>query len=691
MRISNNNYFKAIDEVGIKNLPEVLQRSHTIIEDRTNHGKDWGIYEKDAEVKRVFDLAFEKLDEFIDKKDLSGTNDSNALEGTKNESEKVSLNGKPKIEYKTEVAFIKKFLSLEGELVKSKDLNGFIEEIQEAIVKRKITKRSPFAKDISFIQNGLVKIYNASKGNAVKINFKSTTKTKLTKSLEVAPKYQKPIFTEPLPEKIDNVSLKGLEGDTSENKINQGKLMSSVDFAELQFDSLGFKDKWLNLIGDPSPGFTAMVFGRPKMGKSYLCVDLAGYLARNHGSVLYVANEEKLDATLQMKLNDKDVKHENLFVSDYLPQDLSKYQFIILDSVNKLNLSPKDLENLKRNNPGKSFIYIFQTTKDGKFKGANSYQHDVDVVIEVPERGKATQLGRFNQGGEMNIFGVSDELSGIKQSEIEIEGELPVPLGELFIYVKRKGEKEEDIVSILDKDTERVITEVKNIVNEIIKKKKLNVLILDLEHAYNDSDNVDSGVAYFGIKLSGLKAELKKIAGEDKTIEYDWETGLAGGKRDKKNLEVSKKVSNVDTMKKKTNTSKDWTEPKFLNRHDWLQLKLVKKHYDEGNFKQAMNYASRLETILREEIPPKIWQDIGGELTPARKERLLSTNYGNRPDDLNPNYIFTLTATALLAEALRGGFDLKTLVRRELANRGQDEKGDWVGFDKAAAIHKIKK
>ena len=49
-------------------------------------------------------------------------------------------------------------------------------------------------------------------------------------------------------------------------------------------------------------------------------------------------------------------------------------------------------------------ITHFQTTKEGKFKGANTFQHDVDSVIEVPERGKAVQYGRFNQGGEMPIF-----------------------------------------------------------------------------------------------------------------------------------------------------------------------------------------------------------------------------------------------------------------------------------------------
>lgn len=55
-------------------------------------------------------------------------------------------------------------------------------------------------------------------------------------------------------------------------------------------------------------------------------------------------------------------------------------------------------------NPEKSFLFIFQTTKEGKFRGANTFQHGVDCVIEVPIKGKAVQYGRFNQGGEMPIF-----------------------------------------------------------------------------------------------------------------------------------------------------------------------------------------------------------------------------------------------------------------------------------------------
>jgi len=70
---------------------------------------------------------------------------------------------------------------------------------------------------------------------------------------------------------------------------------------------------------------------------------------------------------------------------------------------------------------------------------------------------------------------------------------------------------------------------------------------------------------------------------------------------------------------------------------------------------------------------------------------MMTKDYESRADDINPRFIFSTTATALLVEALRGDFDLKLLIRRELANRGLNGEGNWVGFDKAAQIHKIKK
>lgn len=201
--------------------------------------------------------------------------------------------------------------------------------------------------------------------------------------------------------KKDN-SLQGITPVT--DNLPAETIMNSVDFAKMQFDTLGFEGKWLDLIGDPSRNFTVMVFGPPKMGKSYLCVYFAAYLARNHGKVLYVAKEEGLDFTLQEKLNEENIKHPNLFVTGELPGNIDNFDFIFLDSVTRLGLTPLDLRQLKEKYPEKSFIYVFQSTKQGAFRGENGYQHDVDVIIEVPEKGKAVQMGRFNQGGTMDIF-----------------------------------------------------------------------------------------------------------------------------------------------------------------------------------------------------------------------------------------------------------------------------------------------
>lgn len=198
--------------------------------------------------------------------------------------------------------------------------------------------------------------------------------------------------------------LDGLGCASCPPKKQKPTIMSSVDFADLEFDTIGLRGKWYHLIGDPSPNFKGMISGKPKLGKSTLCIEFAGYLARHHGKVLYVAKEEGLDYTLQQKLTSKDVVHPNLDVASVLPDNLAPYNFIFIDSVTRMNLKPEDLDKLEKSYPDKAFVYVFQTTKDGKFRGANAFQHNVDVVIDVPEKGKAVQMGRFNQGGEMEIF-----------------------------------------------------------------------------------------------------------------------------------------------------------------------------------------------------------------------------------------------------------------------------------------------
>lgn len=364
-----------------------------------------------------------------------------------------------------ELRFIKRFVNLDGKTKSKEEVLRFINSLQKAIVERRIRKTSTYADQIKYVQERLIEVYNDMKGK-IKFELKPETYEALKKltggetvmaSIGFIKRYiamnEKPGMKEKAKQllgqinraydkgkitdndpyiveihelkknlkafttdksiktlEIEQAALNGLEGilGCACQNLNgfdgRPTLMNSMDFANMEFQTIGLRGKWRELIGDPSSNFTAMVFGKPKMGKSYLCIDFAGYLARNHGRVLYVAKEEGLDMTLQQKLNDKSVAHPNLDVASMLPKSLTAYDFIFLDSVNRLGLQPEDLNLLKAQNPTKSFVFIFQTTKSGNFRGANSFQHDVDIVIEVPEKGKAVQMGRFNQGGEISIF-----------------------------------------------------------------------------------------------------------------------------------------------------------------------------------------------------------------------------------------------------------------------------------------------
>jgi hypothetical protein len=51
------------------------------------------------------------------------------------------------------------------------------------------------------------------------------------------------------------------------------------------------------------------------------------------------------------------------------------------------------------------------------------------------------------------------------------------------------------------------------------------------------------------------------------------------------------------------------------------------------------------------------------------------------PDELNPQYLFSITQTELLCAIVNGKIDAKELAWQELRNRGCNAKGKWVGFE----------
>ncbi len=57
-------------------------------------------------------------------------------------------------------------------------------------------------------------------------------------------------------------------------------------------------------------------------------------------------------------------------------------------------------------------------------------------------------------------------------------------------------------------------------------------------------------------------------------------------------------------------------------------------------------------------------------------------------DEMNPKYAFQGMNTELLMQFASGKIDLLQYARREMANRGLDQTGKWVGFEQAEQLWK---
>lgn len=59
------------------------------------------------------------------------------------------------------------------------------------------------------------------------------------------------------------------------------------------------------------------------------------------------------------------------------------------------------------------------------------------------------------------------------------------------------------------------------------------------------------------------------------------------------------------------------------------------------------------------------------------------------PDETNPQFLLSLASKEVLLAAARGELDVMRLVREQLAARGLDLDGRWVGFDAAKKVHGV--
>lgn len=199
-----------------------------------------------------------------------------------------------------------------------------------------------------------------------------------------------------------NCQPRGL-GAVLTRRYDPKAIIATTDFEISGIETLGLPDHYKTLFGDLIKGFSMLVWGPRGSGKSTLLLYFANWLARHQGTVLYVSFEEGFAPTSYLRLENLGLRHPDLFWTGEVPEDLSRFDFIVIDSITHGQLGHDTLKYLKLQYPTKSFIYVAQATTQGEARGGTLVPHLVDVEIIVKDKTATTFKSRFGAGGSLKI------------------------------------------------------------------------------------------------------------------------------------------------------------------------------------------------------------------------------------------------------------------------------------------------
>ncbi len=193
--ITIKNYFVEIEKIGVSSLPDTLRKSHDFILKSTNNGSTWDSYYNNETIRKVVNLYFEKLSQYLNSKGSTSKIEPKAekpisqskprtqpkkikAKSTSKQKSNNHAKASRKVEHiKEEVKFIKRFVGLHNKIKSPNSILTLIKSLQKSIVQKLIRKTSPLAKEIQSIQDRLINLYNSMKGDLkIEINDKELSK-----------------------------------------------------------------------------------------------------------------------------------------------------------------------------------------------------------------------------------------------------------------------------------------------------------------------------------------------------------------------------------------------------------------------------------------------------------------------------------------------------------------------------------
>jgi len=386
--ITIKNYDDVIRDMDFTALPPELQKGMEFL-NIVSEG-DWQAYRNNKYIKQAVDTYFKEL--------------NNKLKNIKAMKTKKSNKDIP-----IEIQFIQRYLNLHNKTKPAIDIWNFIMDIHEAGNTGKITKNSAFSGYIKQIHNQLVKAYQ-------KMEKDGTDRIKISLDKASIKKYKK--VTENKGLGFISQLATGVATILTANEVKKriekpsrtkkNTVINSTQLANLKFEHLGLTGKFRTVLGNVTIPFSMMIYGAPGSGKSTFNILFAKYLADElNKKVLYIASEEgKQSATIKEKFERLNAMHPNIDLAESMAVNLNKYDIIFVDCVDDLQLSPDEIKNIldKHTKNKKSFIFVFRATKDGSFRGSLTYEHLMDISIQMQEGKTVNKKNRFGGSGVMRIW-----------------------------------------------------------------------------------------------------------------------------------------------------------------------------------------------------------------------------------------------------------------------------------------------
>ncbi|MCX6257958.1 MAG: hypothetical protein NTW49_08715 [Bacteroidia bacterium] len=297
--MNTSNYFEVTRSINFSDLPEALKNGNKLVQGASQN--NWSAYHSNENIRRVVDSYMEKLDDYLEKNEVKPEKESevpapvvkkpkqksrqpkakpekNVKAEKKEKKPKVSKPARPKKQpkakkakkqdtaekvekIKPEIAFIRRYVLLDGKTRTQKEILSFINTLQKAILEKRIRKTSPYAKEIENIQDQLISCYQKM-GDSIAISIDKDT---LAKYHEIAYSEKTMLSVTYIKQYI---SLHGKSGVKEKAKVLFDKLTKAVKNMKI-IKNDPYADK-LNLIYNALNDYLTEKTKSPQISKSEL-------------------------------------------------------------------------------------------------------------------------------------------------------------------------------------------------------------------------------------------------------------------------------------------------------------------------------------------------------------------------------------------------------------------------------------